>query len=50
MNGADSSRFAETLDDIEEALDAQEDLQELFQTLMVAEGVLKVPLYSRISH
>jgi hypothetical protein len=38
------------LDDIEEALDAQETLQELFQTQMVAEGVRKVPLDSRVSH
>jgi hypothetical protein len=36
------------LDDIEEALDAQENLQELLQTQMVAEGVRKVLLDSRI--
>ena len=38
MRGADCSRFPEILDDIEEALDAQENLQELFRIQMVAEG------------
>jgi hypothetical protein len=47
MNAADSSRFAETLDDIEEALNAQEDLQRLLQTQTVAENV-KVLLDSRL--
>jgi hypothetical protein len=48
MSGADYSQFPEILDDIEEALDAQENLQELLQTQMVAEGVRKVLLDSRI--
>jgi hypothetical protein len=48
MRGADCSRFPEILDDIEEALDAQENLQELFRIQMVAEGVRKVSLDSRI--
>ena len=47
MNRVDSTRFAESLDDIEEALDAQEVFQELLQTQMVAENV-KVPLDSRL--
>ena len=41
MTGADYGQCAEILDDIEEALDAQENLQGLFQTKMVAEGVPK---------
>jgi hypothetical protein len=41
MTGADYGQCAEILDDIEEALDAQENLQGLFQTQMVAEGVRK---------
>ncbi len=47
MNRVDSTRLAESLDDIEEALDAQEVFQGLLQTQMVAENV-KVPLDSRL--
>ena len=38
MNGTGYGQFTEMLDDIEEALDAQELNQELLQTQMVAEG------------
>jgi uncharacterized membrane protein len=41
MSGADNSRFAEILDDIEEALSAQEVLQGLLENQMVAVGVRK---------
>jgi hypothetical protein len=47
MNAIDSIRFAEALDDIEKALDAQQVLQGLLQTEKVAENV-KVPLDSRL--
>jgi hypothetical protein len=47
MNATDSSLFAEALDDIEEALNAQEVFEGLFQTQMVAENV-KVPLDSHL--
>jgi inorganic pyrophosphatase len=50
MSGADYGQFPEILDDIEDALDAQELFQELFQPQMVAEGVRKVLSDSRISH
>ena len=48
MSGAEHSQFQEILDDIEAALDAEEDLQERSKTQMVARGVRKVPLDSRI--
>jgi hypothetical protein len=38
MNGTGYEQFTEMLDDIEEALDAQELNQQLLQTQMVAEG------------
>ena len=47
MNGIDSIRFAETLDDIEEALNAQKVFQESLQTQMVADNV-EVLLDSRL--
>jgi len=47
MNAIDSIRFAETLDDIEEALNAQEVFQGPLQTQMVTENV-RVPLDSRL--
>jgi len=47
MNGTDSIRFAETLDDIEEALNAQKVFQESLQTQMVADNV-EVLLDSRL--
>jgi hypothetical protein len=47
MNRVDSTRFAESLDDIEEALNAQEAFQEPLQTQMVAENVM-VLLDSRL--
>ena len=47
MNRVDSTRLAESLDDIEEALNAQEVFEGLFQTQMVAENV-KVPLDSHL--
>ena len=47
MNGVDSTRFAEALDDIEETLDAQEAFQEPFQTRMVSDNV-RVLLDSRM--
>ena len=39
MDGVDCSLFAAILDDIEETLDAHEDLQELSRTPTVADGV-----------
>jgi hypothetical protein len=47
VKGTDSIRFAETLDDIEEVLNAQEVFQESLQTQVVAENV-KVLLDSRL--
>ena len=47
MNAIDSIRFAETLDDIEEALNAQEVFQGPLQAQMVTENV-RVPLNSRL--
>ena len=48
MNRVDNNRFAEMLDDVEEALSAQEVLQGLFQTQIVAEDVREVLLDSRL--
>ena len=47
MNGIDSIRFAETLDEIEEALNAQAVFHESLQTQMVADNV-EVLLDSRL--
>ncbi len=39
MRGADGSRFPEILDELEEALDAQEKIQRVSQPQMVAGGM-----------
>jgi hypothetical protein len=49
MRGADCSRFPEILDELEEALAAQEKLQEISQPQAVAGGVRGVLLDSRAS-
>ena len=50
MSEADGSRFAEILDDIEEALSAQEVLQGLLENQMVAVGVRKQNGWQSISN
>ena len=48
MYGADYCRLPEILDDLQQALDAQEKLQKVSQPQMVAGGVRKGLLASRI--
>ena len=43
MRGADYGQFPEILDDIEDALDGQENLQELFRTQMVTGSLMTLP-------